>query len=957
MQNRASTERRVDKEKVSAERLLQAVQALSAELHPRSTTARPVTLKSLLDRDLGFDSLGRVELLARLERLFAVMLPEHIFASAETVEDVLRAVLEAAPAGQPSVAKRAPIEEIAATQEASIPRGAQTLTQVLAWHVEKHAEQLHIHFYGDDDQEEGLTYRALQNQAGFLASGLQQLALRSQQAVAIMLPTGRDYFLSFFGALLAGGIPVPLYPPVRPAQIEEHLRRQVAVLNNSQAALLITVPEAKRVARLLAAQVPTLRHVVTVEDLTGEASGLEAKPALQAEEIALIQYTSGSTGSPKGVMLSHRNLLANVRCSGEAIAASPRDVFVSWLPLYHDMGLIGAWLGSLYYGIPLVIMSPLAFLSCPERWLWAIHRYRGTLSAAPNFAYELCVRRIPPEKLEGLDLSSWRLAFNGAEAVSANTLKNFLKRFAPFGFRPESMSPVYGLAECSVALAFPPLGRAPAVDRVDRGSLTRMGRAIPATSADKSALHFVACGRPLPRHEIRIVDSSGHELPERHEGKLQFRGPSATRGYYRNLEETRRLYDGDWLETGDRAYLVEGEVYITGRSKDIIIRGGRNIYPHEVEQSVGQIPGIRQGCVAVFGSADTRSGTERVIVLAETREVDPARRSALQAEVNAVATDLIGMPPDEVQLVPAHTVLKTSSGKIRRLASRELYERGEIGRRPKSVWWQLIRVALSSVVPWVRRFGETVAAQLYSFYAWCMLVLLAIPTWVMVVSSPRSGWRFGIIRKAFGLLARAVGWGRLVQGLENLPSKDSACVIVANHASYLDGAVIIDALRRPVSFVAKAELATQFVAGTFLRRLGTQFVERFDRQKGRADAARVSYVAQQGRSLCFFPEGRLTRIPGLLPFHMGAFLTAARARLPVIPVAIRGSRSVLRPSAWFFRRGSVVVTIGQAIYPGDDPVSSTADSWAVALQLRDRAREHILSYCGEPDLGHEEVPV
>ncbi len=957
MQHRASVRRRVDGHKVDAERLLRAVEALSAELHPRNKAARPVTLKSLLDRDLGFDSLGRVELLARIERLFEIVLPESIFASAETVEDLLSAVLKAAPAGNAPPARLSPLDEVTPAEEAPEPQGAQTLIEVLAWHMERHPEQAHIHFYSDEGEGEVLTYKMLHEEAVRVATGLQQAGLTSQQAVAIMLPTGRDYFLSFFGALLAGGIPVPLYPPVRPAQLEEHLRRQVAVLGNSQAALFITVPEAKMVARLLAAQVPTLRSVVTVEELVGSATMLEGKPALRPEEIALIQYTSGSTGSPKGVVLSHQNLLANVRCSGEAIGASAHDVFISWLPLYHDMGLIGAWLGSLYFGIPLVIMSPLAFLSRPERWLWAIHRYRGTLSAAPNFAYELCVRRISQEKLEGLDLSSWRLAFNGAEAVSPGTVKSFIERFAPFGFCPESLSPVYGLAECSVGLAFPPLGRAPRVDRVRREPLTRGGHAIPADPSDRNALHFVACGRPLPRHEIRIVDPSGHELPERYEGKLQFRGPSATRGYYRNPEETRHLFDGDWLESGDRAYIADSDVYLTGRTKDIIIRGGRNIYPHEVEQGIGQIPGIRQGCVAVFGSTDTHSGTERLIVLAETRENDPARRAALCAEVNAVVIDFISMPPDEVRLVPPHTVLKTSSGKIRRLASRELYERGTIGRRPKSVWWQLTRIALASVVPWVRRLGQSIAARLYSLYVWCVLVLLAVPTWIMVMGSPQPSWRFEIIRKALRVMARAVGWGCSVRGFDNLLPQESPCVFVANHASYLDGAVILDALARPLSFVAKAELATQFVAGTFLRRIGTEFVERFDRQKGRADAERLAQLAQEKGSLCFFPEGRLTRIPGLLPFHMGAFLAAATARLPVVPVAIHGTRSIFHPNAWFFRRGNVVVTIGQPIYPGDESVPPKSDPWEVALSLRERARGHILSYCGEPDLGHEEVPL
>ena len=942
-----------ENKKVDAERLLQAVEALSAELHPGRTAVRPVSLKSFLDRDLGFDSLGRVELLARIERLFGIALPENIFASAETVEDLLRAVLEAAPAGNISPLRLATVDDGAAHEGAPSPQSAQTLTQALAWHIDKHPERPHIHLYSDEGEGEVLTYGALHDGAVGVAAGLQQAGLKSHQAVAIMLPTGREYFVSFFGALLAGGIPVPLYPPVRPTQIEEHLRRQLAILANSEAALLITVPEAKVVARLLAVQVPTLKRVVTVEELAGGAGGLEVKPSLGTEEVALIQYTSGSTGSPKGVVLSHRNLLANVRSSGEAIGASARDVFVSWLPLYHDMGLIGAWLGSLYFGIPLVIMSPLAFLSRPERWLWAIHRYRGTLSAAPNFAYELCVRRVPPERLEGLDLSSWRLAFNGAEAVSPSTVDGFIGRFAPFGFRPESMSPVYGLAECSVALAFPPPGRAPVVDRVCRELLTRAGRAIPADAADTTALHFVACGRPLPRHEIRIVDSSGHELPERHEGKLQFRGPSATRGYHRNPEETRRLFDGNWIESGDRAYIADGDVYITGRTKDIIIRGGRNIYPHEVEQGIGDLPGIRQGCVAIFGSTDSDSGTERVIVLAETRVEDPAKRAALWAEVNALATDLIGMPPDEVQLVPPHTVLKTSSGKIRRRASRELYERGEIGRRPKSIGWQLTRIALASVVPWLRRSGQTAAARLYSVYVWCLVGLLAIPTWIMVVSSPRSSWRFYVARKAFGMLVRAAGWRSLVRGVENLPPNDTPCVLVANHASYLDGAVILDVLPRPLTFVAKAELASQLIAGPFLRSIGTEFVERFDRQRGRADAVRLAQSAQEGRSLFFFPEGRLTRIPGLLPFHMGAFLAAATARLPVVPVAIRGTRSILHPNAWFFRRGNVVVTIGQPIYPGDELMTPSTDPWAVALILRERARAHILSYCGEPDVGWE----
>ena len=241
------------------------------------------------------------------------------------------------------------------------------------------------------------------------------------QAVALMLPTSRDYFFSFYGVVLAGGVPVPIYPPVRRAQLEDHLRRQSRILVNCRASMLVTTADAIQVAHLLTAAVDTLGHVVTVAQLTDHRDTFE--PVRRAaQDTAFLQYTSGSTGDPKGVVLSHANLLANMRADGYALAAEPNDVFVSWLPLYHDMGLIGAWLGSLYHAIRLVIMPPLSFIAKPQRWLWALHRYRGTLSAAPNFAFELCLKQIRDADIEGVDLSRWRVTANGAEAISAQTL-------------------------------------------------------------------------------------------------------------------------------------------------------------------------------------------------------------------------------------------------------------------------------------------------------------------------------------------------------------------------------------------------------------------------------------------------------------------------------------------------------------------------------------------------------
>ncbi len=333
--------------------------------------------------------------------------------------------------------------------------GASTLVDVLAWHGHSQPDRLHINIYTEGELKDKITFGALQQKATEVASGLQKRGIEPGQRVALMLPTSPDYFSSFFGVLLAGAIPVPLYPPARLSQIEEHLRRHIGILNNSLAALLITIPEVQPLARLLKAQAPALQGSVTVQQLVSHSNHYQA-PEIRAEDTAFLQYTSGSTGNPKGVVLSHANLLANIRAMGHCIEAKSSDVFVSWLPLYHDMGLIGAWLGSLYYGCQLVIMSPMAFLVHPENWLWAIHRHRGTLSASPNFGYEFCLKKIEDRDIDGLDLSSWRLAFNGAEPVSPTTVEDFPARFKQHGFGAQAMAPVYGLAESSVGLAFPP---------------------------------------------------------------------------------------------------------------------------------------------------------------------------------------------------------------------------------------------------------------------------------------------------------------------------------------------------------------------------------------------------------------------------------------------------------------------------------------------------------------------
>ncbi len=924
---------------VSAEALLEQVRQLALELHPQRGRSLRVTLDSALDRDLAFDSLSRVELLMRLERAFGVSLPEQLLVGAETPRDLWREVQAGKVTGRPSPAahaRAAPLDELEAE-----PHTATTLPEMLEWHLLSHPQRPHVYLYGEHDEPETITYATLADGARAIAAGLQARGLLPGQSVAIMLPTSRDYLFSFFGILLAGGIPVPIYPPLRPSQLEDHLRRHAGILANARGVLLITVAEAQRVGRLLQGQVDTLREVVTPEQLATTAETFSSRP-IQAQEIAFLQYTSGSTGQPKGVILTHANLLANIRAMGEKVRADSTDLFVSWLPLYHDMGLIGAWLGSLYYGMPLVLMSPLAFLIRPARWLWTIHRHRATLTAAPNFAYELCLSKVQESDIEGLDLSSLRLVLNGAEPVSPNTVRRFSERFSPYGFQPQAMAPVYGLAEAAVGLAFPPLDRGPLIDRIARETFITRGKAVPVSDSSQRALEFVACGQPLPGYQIRIVDAAGRELPEREEGRLEFQGPSATSGYLRNPEATRRLFDGAWLDSGDLAYVAGGDVYLTSRVKDIIIRGGRNIYPYELEEAIGDISGIRKGCVAVFGSTDPTFGTERMIVVAETREVEATTLETLQAQVRGVATDMLGMPPDDVVLATPHTVLKTSSGKIRRAAVRELFETGRIGRHPHRVWWQVMRLTLASLRPRLRSAWRQLADVAYAVYAQIIFWLVAPTVWLLVMLLPRASWRWAVMRRGARLLFRLGGIPLSVEGVELLP-QEQASVIVSNHASYLDGVILVAALPIEFSFVAKAELERQFFPRLFLRRIGALFVERFDKQRGVTDSRRTVQTVQGGRSLAFFPEGTFTRMPGLLPFHMGAFVAATEAGVPVAPVTIRGSRSVLRADSRFPRRGGIHVIVAAPIHPqGTD--------WTAAVKLRDAVRTAILQHLGEPDL-------
>jgi 1-acyl-sn-glycerol-3-phosphate acyltransferase len=919
--------------------LIALVRDLVRELHPQRSRFIDVNASSRIERDLGIDSLARTELILRIERAFHVRLPAQTIGEAETVEDLLNALEQAGPALEHPAFAAAPVSVLPAVPAA---REARTLIEVLEWHAAHHADRLHLTVLQDEATVLGsLTYGELAARARRVAAGLIGHDVLPGDRVGVMLPTSVEYFVAFFGILYAGAIPVPIYPPMRLSQLEEHLRRQTGILRNAGACILIAMEEGRQLAGLLGNLVESLHTVISVAQLEASAK-LVALPQLKdASAIALIQYTSGSTGDPKGVVLSHTNLLANIRALGTAMDASSADVFVSWLPLYHDMGLIGAWLGCLHFAVRLYVMSPLSFLIRPQSWLWAMHRYRATFSASPNFGFELCLAKITDDDLKGLDLSSLRMLVNGAEPVSVQTLRKFTERFARYGFPAAAMAPVYGLAESSVGLAFPPLGRIPVIDRIKRDQLSIHGIAEVAGPDDPAVLEIPACGQPLSGHEIRVVDETGYELGERREGRIEFRGPSATRGYFRNEAKTRELLHGDWLDTGDRGYVAGGDIFITGRIKDIIIRAGRHLYPQEIEEAVTNVPGVHKGGVAVFGVPDRASGTERVVVLAETRETDQAARAALQARTHEVVTDVAGTPPDEIVLAPPRTVPKTSSGKIRRSAARELYQSGQIGQAQRALRWQLLRLALAGASPQLRRLGRFLRGNLYAAWWWMVLSGALVVGCLAVLILPNTKSRWAALRRIGRGALAVMGIPLTIRGIEKIPAQGAA--LVFNHSSYMDVFALAATLPGEPAIVAKRELAQQLVAGPILRRLGIPFVERYDVSGSLTDAAMLGTLAGSGRLLVFFPEGTFTRRVGLSGFYLGAFKVAAEAGLPVLPGIIKGTRTILRSDQWFPRRDTINIEIG-------DPVLPQGADFQSIVRLRDQVRQLMLARCGEPDL-------
>jgi fatty-acyl-CoA synthase len=411
-----------------------------------------------------------------------------------------------------------------------------------------------------------------------------------------------------------------------------------------------------------------------VADAAREPADAFTRAADDADRLAILQFTSGSTAEPKGVMLPDRCIVANIDAIVEAAGIGPGDTAVSWLPLYHDMGLIGLLMTPMLSGLDLVLGAPQDFLARPAVWLEWISHFRGTVTAGPNFSYALAARAM--RRATGLDLSSWRLALNGAETVDPDAVEAFCAAGAPHGLDAKAAFCVFGMAEATLAVTFPDLGAGLSVDVVDRVALEHERVARPVTG-DEDARRLTVLGRPLRDFELRIVDPErGVDLPERSVGELQLRSPSVTPGYYRNPDATDASFTDGWLRTGDLAYLVDDQLVVCGRSKDMIIIGGRNVFPEDVERAAALVDGVRVGNVIAFGS-ERRRGRESIVVVAEIRSDEP---DTVREGVAGRVSDAVGIPPVDIVLVPPGTLPKTSSGKLQRSLCRDRYHDDRLER-------------------------------------------------------------------------------------------------------------------------------------------------------------------------------------------------------------------------------------------------------------------------------------
>jgi fatty-acyl-CoA synthase len=519
------------------------------------------------------------------------------------------------------------------------------------------------------------------NEAKRIGACLQALGLTKGDRIALVLNAPENFVLSFLGTIGAGVMPVPMYPPLALGRMDNYIDRAVGILRVSGAKALLTTREFIPMLQPVLSRVPTLKSLLDIETLE-QMTGMPPLNEIiaQPDEPCFLQFTSGSTSAPRGVIVTHRNLIANAKAIIKTLEIDPdADRAVSWLPLYHDMGLIGFVISTLVAQISVVFIPTIAFVKHPGVWMETVHKYRATITFGPNFAFDLAAKRAPKNSRVNPDLSCLRVLGCGAEPINPKTMESFLAAFGPWGLRPNAILPCYGMAEATLAIAFDHLHKPMQKLVINRQAYEARNIARPISNNGKpldpkKRFELVSCGRTFPDHEIKIIDDKGRALPEGHVGEIVFKGPSVTPGYFENPEASRQLLEGGWLHTGDLGFILNGDLYVSGRQKDLVIINGRNYPPQAIEWVVEEITGIRKGSVVAFSV--NGDSTEKLIIIAETVMTDNAE---LVLAIGEQIRSALGLTVHQVVLVGRGSIPKTSSGKLQRRKTKALFEEGLLG--------------------------------------------------------------------------------------------------------------------------------------------------------------------------------------------------------------------------------------------------------------------------------------
>jgi fatty-acyl-CoA synthase len=551
----------------------------------------------------------------------------------------------------------------------------ETFFDILQGVYEDQPEKIAIYMLHTGQQDRSITYRELLQGAAAYQAKLSENEILPGEVVILILEHGADLIYAFFGSVLHGAIP-SIMPFLTEKLLPERYRSDLAkLISITQPAAIITYSEFEDEIRGALVKGDSVRAVMLsdcIEPITNPEINIMPGVNSISEDIVLLQHSSGTTGLQKGVALSHKAVINQLDSYAQSLSLDRNDVIVSWLPLYHDMGLIAGFLMPILLKVPLILMSPFDWIRAPYRLMQAVSKYHGTLSWLPNFAYNLCAKKVRDRHLEGIDLSSWRGVINCSEPMRWDSHQVFLQKYKPYGLREDALGTCYAMAENVFAVTQGGMGSPIMDDDIDLEAFQKQRLAIPS-KIKKSSTKMLSAGTTIRNVDICVLGDGGEDLPDRHVGEIAIRSNCMLTEYYRRPEETEKAFDQGWFKTGDYGYIVDKELFVTGRKKDLIIVGGKNIYPQDIETLVNEVPGIHAGRVVAFGIYDETVGTEEVVIIAEVETKDDQQKRIISDNVRQNVTQGSAIALRTVYLTGANWLIKTSSGKIARSANRDKY--------------------------------------------------------------------------------------------------------------------------------------------------------------------------------------------------------------------------------------------------------------------------------------------